>query len=367
MINANRLIPVVFVLVFFSVSTAPVQAEDYAYVTNNGTITVTGYTGPGGDVTIPASINGLPVVSIGDWAFKGCETLTNLTIPNTVTTIQEGAFWDCYYLSHIIIPNSVTSIQWGVFGNCTHLNNVTLPNSLTNIGPGAFGSAHALTSIVIPSSITRIEPGTFFESALTNVCIPESVTNIGDSAFFTCPFLNNITIPKSVSLIESDAFRFCGLTNVTIRGGLLTIRGGAFRECRNLTAVSFSGDAPPDDGIFGNPSGVWGEFYPTNATVYYLPGTVGWGATFSGQPTAHWLRPNPQILTTGPNFGIQNNAFGFRISWATNASVVVEASISLANPLWSPVSTNTLVNGWADFRDARWKNHPARSYRVRQW
>ncbi len=74
----------------------------------------------------------------------------------------------------------------------------------------------------------------------------------------------------------------------------MNIDQDAFAERRSLTAVCFSGDAPVTlEDVFGNPSG---EYYPTNATVYYLPGNFGWGATFSGRPTAHWFRPNPQIL-----------------------------------------------------------------------
>ena len=67
---------------------APVAAQaQYEYVTNNGTITITGYTGPGGDVTIPDTINGLPVRSIGESAFAGCTSLTNVIIGNSVTSI----------------------------------------------------------------------------------------------------------------------------------------------------------------------------------------------------------------------------------------------------------------------------------------
>ncbi len=77
------------------------------------------------------------------------------------------------------------------------------------------------------------------------------------------------------------------------------------------------------------------------------------------------MLPYPVILSTTPNFGIQTNAFGFRISWATNVPVVVEASMTLANPEWSPVSTNALVNGWSYFSDPQWTNYPARFYRLR--
>jgi hypothetical protein len=101
-------------------------------------------------------------------------------------------------------------------------------------------------------------------------------------------------------------------------------------------------------------------------TVYYLPGTTGWNTTFGGRPTALWVLPNPVILNLSPGFGVQTNVFGFVISWATNASVVVEASTSLANPTWSAVSTNTLIDGSSYFRDPQWTNYPRRFYRIRR-
>ena len=71
------------------------QQVPFNYTTNNGTITITGYTGPGGAVTIPDTINGLPVTSIGDYAFCNCTSLTSVTIPNSVTSIGDEAFSYC--------------------------------------------------------------------------------------------------------------------------------------------------------------------------------------------------------------------------------------------------------------------------------
>ncbi len=102
-----------------------------------------------------------------------------------------------------------------------------------------------------------------------------------------------------------------------------------------------------------------------NVTVYYLAGTTGWGDTFAERPAGLWVLPHPMILTTAPIFGLQTNAFGFRISWATKVPVVVEASTNPVNSTWFPVSTNALLNGWSDFSDAAWTNHPARFYRIR--
>jgi hypothetical protein len=98
-------------------------------------------------------------------------------------------------------------------------------------------------------------------------------------------------------------------------------------------------------------------------TVYYLPGTTGWGPTFGGRPTAPWGLPNPVILNG--SIGVQTNGFGFTVSWATNAFVVVEACAEPANSVWLPLSTNTLVNGSSYFADPEWEKSPGRFYRVR--
>ena len=153
------------------------------------------------------------------------------------------------------------------------------------------------------------------------------------------------------------AFAGCtNLTNVTIPNSVYQHRWRAFDLCTSLTAVYFRGNAPSVDSACSDGA--------DNATVYYLPGTTGWNTTFGGRPTALWALPYPLILNIGPSFGVQTNGFGFIISWATNLSVVVEACTNLANPIWSPVSTNTLTGGWSYFSDPQWTNYPARFYRL---
>ena len=70
------------------------------------------------------------------------------------------------------------------------------------------------------------------------------------------------------------------------------------------------------------------------------------------------------VLTSGSNFGVQGNQFGFDIAGPINAGVVVEASADLASPNWTPVSTNTLTEGSTDFSDPQWTNYPGRFYRL---
>jgi len=114
---------------------AALQAQ-FIYTINHGIITITGYTGPGDAVSIPSTINGLPVTSIGDYAFEFWSSLTSVTIPNSVTNIGQEAFQACTSLASVTIGNSVTSIGDAAFGSCASLISVTIPNSVTNIGGG---------------------------------------------------------------------------------------------------------------------------------------------------------------------------------------------------------------------------------------
>ena len=95
-------------------------------INTNATITITGYTGPGGAVTIPSEINNLPVTSIGDRAFHYCTGLTSVTIPNSVTSIGSGAFTNCIRLTSVTLGNGVTSIGDNAFGFCWSLTSVTI-------------------------------------------------------------------------------------------------------------------------------------------------------------------------------------------------------------------------------------------------
>ena len=127
---------------------------------------------------------------IGDVAFWGCKSLTNINIPNSVTTIGYSAFWDCKSLTNINIPNSVTTIGNSAFAFCDSLTSINIPNSVTTIGDWGFGACESLV----------------------NINIPNSVTTIGNLAFWGCESLVNINIPNSVTTIEDRAF--CGCENL---------------------------------------------------------------------------------------------------------------------------------------------------------
>jgi hypothetical protein len=102
------------------------SSSDFGYseTENGNSITITGYKGAEGNVIIPSKIKGKPVTSIGNGAFRNCTSLTGVTIPNSVTSIQTEAFY-CTSLTSVTIPESVTSIGMNAFTLCDSLISVT--------------------------------------------------------------------------------------------------------------------------------------------------------------------------------------------------------------------------------------------------
>ena len=152
------------------------------------------------------------VTSIGDDAFCGCSSLSNIVIPNGVTSIGEGAFMNCSSLSNIVIPNSVISIGDWAFSCCRSLFSIVIPDSVSSIGDCTFSCCRSLSSIVIPDSVFSIGICAFMDCCfLSNFVLPNNVTRIGNGAFLGCSSLSNIVIPDSVSSIGDGAFHGCRL------------------------------------------------------------------------------------------------------------------------------------------------------------
>ena len=349
---------------------AIVRAQTFTYtngndvffysITNNNTINIINWGAQNlddsGPVIIPSVMNGLTVTSIGFGAFNSRTTLTGVTIPNTVTSIGNDAFATCYSLTNVTIPDSVTSLGSGVFDGCNNLASVTIPNSLTSIGDSDFYGC-ALTNVSIPNSVTSIGASAFSCPNLTSITIPNSVTNIGDYAF-SGTSLTSVTIPNSVTSIGIAAFEECySLTNITIPNSVTNIADSTFYECYVLADVYFTGNAPTIGGGYA-----FKDY--THTTAHYLPGTTGWDefTANTGVSAVLWL---PQLQTIDGNFGVLTNGFGFNISWASGQVLVVEASTNLANPVWSPVTTNTFISDLSYFSDPQWTNYPGRFYRLR--
>ncbi|MDE5842235.1 MAG: leucine-rich repeat protein [Muribaculaceae bacterium] len=238
-----------------------------------------------GKLTIPETVvydNSIyTVTSIGDDAFYVSKSMLNgdrganiteVFIPNTITSIGTYAFYKCKKLSEVNIPNSVTSIGVGAFAYCSNLNSINVnptntyyssndgilfedsgktlvqypgkkegiyvvPSSVTTICPCAFSGCH-LTKISIPESVTEILGSTFAGSELTEIILPNSINKIDGAAFIDCKNLVTITLPKSVTVIGSSAFEGCeNLVEISIPPLVTTIYPYTFNGCYNLAKI----------------------------------------------------------------------------------------------------------------------------------
>lgn len=206
----------------------------YTYKVSKYSTTITGCNKSAkGAITMPSKIDGMPVTSIGDWAFRDCTGLTSIMIPNSVTSIGNGTFNGCSSLTSITIPDSVTSIGYYAFWDCSGLTSITIPNSVTSIGYVAFSGCTGLTSINVASGNNYYSGnnGVLFNKkktelirypagkSQTSYTIPDSVTSIRSNAFAGCTGLTSIAIPNSVTSIGDWAFDGCtGLKDVYYTG-----------------------------------------------------------------------------------------------------------------------------------------------------
>ncbi len=391
--------PALFGLLLLAGPAAPAQ---FLYTTNNGSLIITGYTGPVGAVTIPARLNNLPVAGIGPGAFSG-SSLTGVTIENGVTLLGEAAFSSCPNLTSVTIPASVVSLGADAFYNCFSLDSITLAEGVATIGDGTFAGCSILPGITLPASVTSLGNDAFNGClSLATLYFQGNAPAYGSDVFlsddnatvyylpgatgWSSPFAGlpavpwtplsyttnagalavtgytgpggSVTIPGAVNGlpvtgIGAAAFFDAGVTSVTIPAGVTNLGDGAFESCPNLTGVFFQGNAPdPGSNVF---------LLDDNATVYYAPGAIGWSSFFGGVPAVPW---NPQILTGDAGFGARSNQFGFNIMGASNLPVAVEAAADLADPVWLQLLTINLTNGFFHFSEPLPANRPGRFYRL---
>ena len=180
-----------------------------------------------------------------DTAFKGCYSLSSVTIPDTVTTISLDAFSYCSSLASITIPDSVTSIG-SAFQNCYSLSSITIPDSVTTID-NAFSGCYSLSSITIPDRVISIGINAFANCyALASITIPDLVASINNGAFLSCVSLTSVTIPDLVASINSTTFSKCySLASVTIGSRVTDIGTNAFNGCSYMESIKFKPITPP--------------------------------------------------------------------------------------------------------------------------
>ena len=160
--------------------------------------------------------------------------LTNIIIPESVTTINKYAFEECENLTDIVIPNSLKDIDVYAFDGCTKIQNIYITDMATwfNLG-GSY-------------EIMRFESSNknlyLNNKLVTSITIPNSVSLLPTNAFCNCASLTSATIPDSMTSINMGVFYGCsGLTSVTIPDSVTKIDRGAFYGCSKLKTINFNG------------------------------------------------------------------------------------------------------------------------------
>lgn len=227
-------------------------------------------TAASGAVTVPASIDGKPVVSIGDCAFGLCDGLTKITIPDGVKYIGENAFAGCTKVTSIELPDSVQYIG-SAFDDCRSLTSITIPRDAEFHTFPIFRGCTALKSINVDSAskLYTSENGVLFSKSKSKLItypagktdssytIPSSVTKIGLYSFENCTNLKSINIPSSVTSMDIDTLRNCsGLISINVdkaNKNYSSVNGVFFNKSKTKLIQYPAGKA---DSSYTIPSGV---------------------------------------------------------------------------------------------------------------
>lgn len=232
------------------------------------------------EIEIPSNISGVEITSIGKGAFKDCDRIKKITLPETIKNIGDSAFYGCSGLTTINLPRGIESIGEEAFYNCNQLTSINLPAGIDKIAAKTFKECRGLKEIVFPSNILIIESESFYKcNGLVEINIPSTIKNIAIDAFSCCKNIekfivdaNNInyssfdgnlydknrskliwyslgkksssyTIPEGVISIGQHAFAYeTDLVNIKIANSVESIGYGAFTGCGALETVSFGGE-----------------------------------------------------------------------------------------------------------------------------
>lgn len=207
------------------------------YIMNGAAYAVDSVTGLT-DVTIPAAVEGYPVVELRS-TFRNKGILKNVILPNSLRRIGQETFYYCDKLTSIVIPDSVTELGERAFQYCKSLQKVKLSQNLTRIEKYAFYSCSKLMEIEIPQSVTEISSEAFRFCGFTKIVIPQNVKEIGSYAFSGCYSLGEVQLSNGLTTLGGHAFYLCRqLTEVQIPDSVESLGRYAFRDCYNLKSAT---------------------------------------------------------------------------------------------------------------------------------
>ena len=350
--NAVRLSLALFLLllalpgVTHAQSTTGTTSDGFGWSSSNNQITITGYTGSGGAVIIPSTINNLPVIAIGNSAFQGCTNLTSVTIPGSVTSILNYVFDGCTGLTSVTIGAGVTSIGNGAF-YFDPLTSVTIPNSVTSIGTGAFNGSSSLTSAVFLGNAPAMESEAFNPPGVT-------VYYYNGATGFTSPSWTDSAGDTFASIALADAPVAVNYAAVLTSAAPITIHVLANDSDPAGSPLTITAVTPPSLGqavisgatIIYTPNMSFASYAGTDSFTYTI--TDGLGNTATAKVTIG----NPFYLQKGNFAGTLGNPGGgyLTLTTAGNGSFtgklrVGKTSYSLKGSFNSSGAYTATVNG----------------------
>ncbi len=202
-------------------------------------VEVVGYEGSPTSVVVPETIEidgfEFDVPSIGNKAFYGCRTLTDIEMPY-VDSIGVKAFARCSDLTNVEVGDGLKKISAYAFFRCSSLQSFDAPSSLKVIGSYTFYECYSLTSFVIPDKIGQISPYTFYGCvSLEDVVFGSSIKSIENYAFYRCTTLKEIDLGESLKKIGACAFSQCsGIEKLMMPLSLDTLEEDSFGSIRFL-------------------------------------------------------------------------------------------------------------------------------------
>ena len=186
------------------------QCGDYGYRAVENGAEIIEYYGQGGAITLPETLDNLPVISVGLCTFIMRSDLTAVTLPRTLRHIGGSAFEGCTALSKITMPDGLENVEYRAFASCTALAAVNFPDSVTALGGGVLAGCSALTCVHLPAGLTVLPMQALMScTALETLTLPATLTRIDHEALRGCTHLTALVLPDGVREIGHDALTGC--------------------------------------------------------------------------------------------------------------------------------------------------------------
>ena len=228
------------------------------------------YLGSKSDKTITSLTIPAKVTTIDTSVFENCKYIQKVTFASgsELTKIGKYAFRNCTALKTISLPTTLKTIEYRTFGLCTSLETFTIPSSVTS-GNQIFGTTGTVKTVTFGSKMTVI-PDNILRNAksVTSVSLPSKVKSVGKRAFYNCTSLKKVSLPSTVTVLNTSAFYNCSaMTKFTMSKNVTAIGVSVFKNCTSLTSITlykniksigtgaFSGDTALTLKVYANSKG----------------------------------------------------------------------------------------------------------------